>query len=132
MRLLVDIGSPMKNPRRKKRASKRAAEEAHEGGARAEPWAGDRDVSSRADESPEAQAGGEGPSASPEEMRTRKLIAAAHRVSEEVGQELEAILKTGPSDENLARLHAKIVKAAQDPRTAERIYSAIFAALHPP
>ncbi len=108
----------------------------HSDGNRAGPRAGDRDVSSRAEEPREAQASGnaaaDADSTSPGEMRTRKLIEAAYRISEEVGQELEAILKTGPSDENLASLHAKILKATRNRETAERVYSAIFSALHPP
>ena len=60
------------------------------------------------------------------------MIRAAYRVSEEVGRELEEILKSGPSDESLSRLRAKIVKATKDQETAERVYRAIYDALHPP
>lgn len=60
------------------------------------------------------------------------MIQAAYRVSEELGRELEEILKTGPSDEGLARLRAKVAKATKDPETAERVYRAILDALHPP
>lgn len=60
------------------------------------------------------------------------MIKAAYRVSPELGRELEAILKTGPSDESLARLRAKIANATKDPQAAERVYRAILEALHPP
>ena len=108
----------------------------HSDGNRAGLRAGDCDVSSRAEEPREAQASGNAAShadsTSPGEMGTRMLIEAAYRISEEVGQELEAILKTGPSDENLAALRAKIMKATRNSQSAERAYAAIFAALHPP
>ena len=65
-------------------------------------------------------------------MKTKKLIEAAYRISEEVGQDLEAILKTGSNDEKLASLHAKIVKGMKGRQSAERVYAAIFSALHPP
>jgi hypothetical protein len=70
--------------------------------------------------------------ATPGEMGTRMLVEAAYRISEEVGQDLEAILKTGSSEEKLASLHAKIVKATRNRQSAEEAYAAILAALHPP
>ena len=133
MRLQADIGHPVKDRKSERACNKPGAGDAtHYAGHPAGPPGDDPDVSPRADGPQEAQAGGDAAPASPSEMKTRKLIAAAYRVSAEVGQELEAILKTGPSDENLASLHAKIVKATRNREIAERIYSAIFAALHPP
>lgn len=137
MRVLVEMGHSVKDRRQKTRASKSGAGDAtHDAGDGAGPRSGDGDVSSRADEPQEGQAGGDaafraGPT-SPSEMKTRKLIEAAYRMSEEVGQDLEAILKTGPSDERLAALHAKIMKAMRNGESAERAYAVIVAALHPP
>jgi hypothetical protein len=137
MRLLADIGHPVKDRRRKRRARKPGAgDTSHDAGHRAGPQEGDCDVSSQADEPREAQASGDtafrADSISPCEMGTRMLVEAAYRISEEVGQDLEAILKTGSSEEKLASLHAKIVKATRNRESAERAYAAIFMALHRP
>lgn len=67
-----------------------------------------------------------------EEMVTEKMLVAAHRISPEVGRELEVILLRGPTPERLASLQAEIALATSDRATADRVYQAIVTALYPP